>query len=170
MGSKDLVFPTKKIEQTLTFDLDELVSILNTWFEERGYGLLETKHVEKQGEEQRSLIKFNLCADKKVDPYVKQVIDIDFFANVKDVIVEVDEQKKKVQDGTVSVEFTGYLKKDSEDDWTLKSSKGSSKSFLRELYDKYFNKNKMDKFESDLSKDINDIIAELKAYLKLHKF
>ncbi|MBI5797917.1 hypothetical protein HZA98_03370 [Candidatus Woesearchaeota archaeon] len=170
MGVKDYIGSTKTVSSTLVYDQKELYRFLSKWFEKRQYDIEETNYTEKISSEGKKIYAFEWIAEKKMDDYAKIKLVLRFNAEAETISVEGEDGKKKsAQKGTVTAKFTGYLDKDIESDWAL-SKKTAYRTFMRELYDKVFNKGKIDNYGAQLSKDFNAIIADLKTYLKTHRY
>jgi hypothetical protein len=170
MAQKDFVQPVIKVKKELTYDFKEFYSMLRSWLKDRGYDpIAELDHSDISTPEGGQKIEILLAAEKKVDPYVKLIMEIEISSNTKNVTVEQEGKKSTVQEGSILVGFGGYLKKDVEDDWTVKN-KSVLRKFMRDVYDKYIGSDKLEMAETKLKDDIKKVIHDLKTYLKLHRF
>ncbi len=170
MAQKDFIQPVKKITQELTFDFKELYSTIRSWLKDRGYDPVDEKdHSEKVKADGTKAIEISVQAEKKVDPYVKIILEFGISASVKDVVVDVEGKKSTLQEGSVTIGLGGFLKKDPESDWAIKNE-NPLRMFFREVYDKFVGSDKLGFAEAKLQKDIKKLIHDLKVYLKLHRF
>ncbi|MBI4448141.1 hypothetical protein HY643_04115 [Candidatus Woesearchaeota archaeon] len=165
MPQKDYITKTLKVEASLTLHLADLYRMLHKWFTDRGYEIIEKRHSEVVDAAGMKHTNYFWEMDKKVDPYVKNMINLDCKAITEDVNVE----KGVAQNGKITIELQGYLKKDVEDDWAIVERKASHK-FLREVYDKYFGRSKLAGFEKDLLEEIRNVMNDIKVFLKLNRF
>jgi len=167
---KDFIGPAKTVSSSLVYDQKELYKYLSKWFAERQYDALEIDYTEKILAEGKKLYAFTWMAEKRVDDYTKLVIAIDFKAEAENVQVELHDGKKKIaQKGTVTIKLSPYLDKDIEAEWALTKEK-AYQTLLREIYDKMIIKGKWAKYQSQLAKDLEHIISDLKTYLKTHRY
>jgi len=169
MGVKDKVGSTVKIKQSTTFDIKELYKNLKKWVKERGYKISEPNYAEKPSADGAKNTFFFWSCAKKADDYTKQVIEITFIADTKDVAVEKDEDVQTMQEGNVEISLNAFITKDIEDEWAIRK-KSAVRRFIRELYDKFANKGKYDVFEGKLEKDREAIAHDLKTYLRMRRF
>lgn len=168
MSQKDYIGTPKKIEQHITFDQKEFRKALDSWFNNLGYRYLETGHKEKQLASGINKLSFTWGGEKKVSTYMKLAIELDYSSATKNIVVEKDDKKVTLQEGEVGIEIAGFLKKDIRDEWGIRQETGTMK-FLREAYDKIFGKDKISGYESQLKKDIEKILNDIKTYLKLSR-
>ena len=170
MGVKDFLSPPKTISSTLVFDQKELYNYLRKWFGERGYDIAETEYTEKVLANGNKLYAFIWLADKRVDDYTKFIFAVDFKAEAENVQVELHDGKKKTaQKGTVTIKISSFLEKDIESEWTLKKEK-AYQTLIREIYDKMVVKGKWSRYQSSLGKDFSLVLADIKTYLKTHRY
>ena len=169
MAVKDFVGSAVRIKQSLTFDMKELYKNLKTWFADRSYGIAEPSYSEKPTRDGLKKTEFVWCAEKKMDPYSKLVMDVVFKGETKDMVVDKEDKKQLVQEGDVEIIITCYIKRDLEDDYALKEKSGMQR-FLRELVDKFSKKSKFEDYERKLQKDRDTIVYDIKTYLKMQRF
>ncbi|MSR85822.1 hypothetical protein EXS74_00330 [Candidatus Woesearchaeota archaeon] len=170
MGVKDFLSPAKTISSTLVYDQKELYNYLKKWLSLRGYDAAETDYTEKILAEGKKLYSFQWVADKRVDDYTKFLFSIDFKAEAENIQIELhDGKKKSAQKGTVTIKIANFIEKDIESDWTL-SKKNAYQTLFREIYDKLIAKGKWSRYQSELGKDASAFIADIKTYLKTHRY
>src|SRR3989338_7331815 len=145
MSQKDYVTDELKVKQKAIFRLDELYKSLTFWFKNYEYAL-----------------------DKKeVNEYIRFVIEMDFLiVGVEDVEIEQDGLKSKANKGEIEMKINAYLLKDYEDNW----SKNAFMTFLRETYDKFIIRSRIESYEDDLYSETYKFVNEIKAFLELHRF
>lgn len=167
MTQQDYVLRDLKIRQKAVFDLKELYKIMHNWLKFYGYiEFNELDYLEKD-EENGKHIEIRWLALKKADDYVKFAIEIQFrIANLKDITIEKDNKKVKSSKGEISLNFKAYLLKDYEDVW----EKRPGVRFMREAYDKFVIKGKLERYEKDLADETHKLMSEVKSFLNMRKY
>jgi len=160
MAQKDFMGTRRIGAEDIVFDSKELFKDMFSWLNEHGYDYEEVDHEEAMLDEGVKRISMEFGAVKKANEYVKQHIDISVSMKIKDV--EVKDKKK--QKGSIKLEFEAYLKKDYAGEWDAPFAR-----FVREVYDKFVYRGKLAELGSDLTGDLDKLIIELKAFLKLTK-
>jgi len=168
MAQKEFVGKAVTIQQELVFDFKDFYKMLKSYLKDLGYGSEEKEYHEGNLPTGERVIKFTLECDKKVEDYVKLVMNINVSAAIKDVEVEKEGKHAKVQKGKINIGISGYLKKDSEDEWAMKK-KSAFLRFIREIYDKFFIHDKMEMYAKQLAKDQEALVYDLKTFLKLKR-
>ncbi len=165
MSVKDYIGPVTRLKQTLVFDIKEFSAMLSRIIKDRGFaGYLEVYHNEFNNPDGSKTIAFGWVIGKKVEPYVRLCMDI----NVKAVVNEAVVEEKTMYEGNLDIDLTSYLLRDIEDEWGYRNS-NPTRRFLRDLYDKFLNVDKMSGHEKKLKADYDAIISDLKAYMKIHR-
>ena len=88
------------------------------------------------------------------------------FVNIKDVEVEKEGVKLKLQQGRAMMIFDGYLDSDYENRWDAKPVF----FFIRTIFDKYIFKHYFSKFEKWLVNDINDLHSRVQRFLNIYRY
>ena len=165
MSQKDFIASAIKVKQAGVFNLNELYLLLYKWFEMYGYDFQEQEYrdIDKGGKKQ---LEIRWYAEKKIDDYIKFVIKISMMVvGMEDVEVEEEGVKRKTKKGTVEFRFDAFLLKDYEDRWT-----GGAMKFLREVYDKFIIKGRIESLEGELQQELYKFMDEIKAFLNMHRF
>src|SRR3989344_924533 len=166
MAQKDYVTDELKIKQKAIFRLDELYKSLTFWFKNYEYKLDEKEYFERQEANGKSIM-IKWLAKKEVNEYIRFVIEMDFLIiGVEDVEIEQDGLKSKASKGEIEMKINAYLLKDYEDNW----SKNAFMTFLRETYDKFIIRSRIESYEDDLYSETYKFVNEIKAFLELHRF
>lgn len=167
MVQQDYVLRDLKIRQKATLDMKELYKVMHSWLKFYGYTEFYEKDYLEKDEEDGKHIEIRWLALKKVDDYVKFVIEIQFnISDLKDLVLEKDKQKIKVTKGEISTNFKAFLLKDYEDVW----EKRPMVRFLREAYDKYIIRGKLESYEKDLVDETHKLMSEVKSFLNMRKY
>lgn len=169
MSVKDYVSTATRLKQTLVYDPKEFLSMLSRIVKDRGFsGYFENVHHEFNNPDGTRTIILQITTAKKVDPYVRLCIDIGVKAIVHDVAVEKEEGEKTMAEGAIEIEFTSYILRDIEDEWGYRN-KNPTRRFLRELYDKFLNVDRMATHEKRLKSDLDAIVSDVKSYIKINQ-
>jgi len=161
MVELDKVIPVQKIRHIGIFDFKELYYTCYNWFSHEQYDLAEKNYTEKINPKGRE-VEIEWDAVRKVSEYLKFQIMVRWrIIEMNDVEVEQDGKKIKLQKGDVEIRFFIILLKDYEHRW----EGNSFSSWLRKIYDKYFIKSRIDKYEGKLVEEVNDLIGQAKAVL-----
>ena len=165
MSQKDFIASGIKVKQTGVFSLDELYQLLYRWFELYGYDFQEEEYrdIDKGGKKN---LEIRWYAEKKIDDYIKYVIKVSMMVlGMEDVEVEEEGVKRKTSKGTVEFRFDAFLLKDYEGAW-----EGGIMKFLREVYDKFVIKGRIESLEGELQGELYKFMDEVKAFLNMHRF
>ena len=163
---KDVLFSNYKLKQDSIFDLGELYKSIFRWFDVNGYSFYE-KEYNDIDEPNGKHLEIYWYTEKKIDLYVKFVIEVSYLVlGMQKIELEKGGVKIKTNKGSIEFRITAYLMKDYDDKW----SKSAMQKKMRYVYDRFIIKKRIDKLESELVKDVNSLIDELKAFLDIHKF
>ena len=163
---KDVLFSNYKLKQDSIFDLGELYKSIFRWFDVNGYSFYE-KEYNDIDEPNGKHLEIYWYTEKKIDLYVKFVIEVSYLVlGMQKIELEKGGVKIKTNKGSIEFRITAYLMKDYDDKW----SKSAMQKKMRYVYDIFIIKKRIDKLESELVKDVNSLIDELKAFLDIHKF
>jgi len=162
MAEKDTVFKGK-IKQSGIFNFKEFYSYLYDYLNEDGYDVSEKSYSEQiSGDSKKIEIKWE--ASRSVSDYFKFQIKIDWLiTGMKEVDVEKEGKKTKMNSGSVELKFSGVMIKDYESRWENKPIY----KFLRGVYDRYIIKSRIDEYEIKLFGEVNNIIKTCKSFLSI---
>jgi hypothetical protein len=148
------------------FDVKELYSAINEWFKDKGYDRREIKneeHITPAGK----FIDIELMPYKKLSDYAKSVIRMQItMRDVKEVEVERDKHKVKINQGAIEFIFDSYLETDYEGRW----EQTPFYFFMRTVYDKFFYKNYTERFEETVASETAEAEAMIKSFLNMYRF
>ncbi len=156
VGSKKFFGSVIRKEKSY-FSFDEMYLAWKEWFDEKGYFLNEKGQSESiSGREMEKKIEWT--AHRDITDYIRFQIDIYMWIRkMSSVIVKVKGKKQKVHRGDLFIGFKGYLVKDYKGKW-------KKHEFLRQMYDRYLAKDKLEMYEGKLWAETNDLIAITKKY------
>ena len=162
MVEKDNVF-TSKIKQSGIFDFKEFYRFAYEWLDGEGYDVSEDKYSEKvspQGKE----IEIDWTAKRKISDYFRFVGKIKWrILGMKDVEVQKNGEKLKMNKGTAEIKAKGVLEKDYEHRW----EDNPFFKFLRGIYDRYIIRARIDQYETKLVKEMDEFLGQCKSFLAI---
>jgi len=166
MVERRIIVDAVKVGYNGLFDATELYKLVDYYFRERAYTKHELRnfeHVYPSGKQIEIIIE----PYRKITDYAKYVIRvIIIMGNVKEVTVEQDKKKVKLNQGEVEVQFDGYLELDYEHRWEKKPMF----YFIRAVFDQYVYKINNERYEAGLVTEVNDLRDQVKAFLNLHRY
>jgi len=166
MAEKKLVVDQMKLNYEGIFDLNGLYRTIDAWFYEKGYDRYEQKNYEQVLPTGKD-IEIELLPWKKTTDYFKNILRIRMkFVNVKDVEIEKQGVKLKLQQGRIMMIFDAYLESDYEHKWDEKPMF----FFIRTLFDKYIFKGYFAKAEKWVINDLFDIHGRIQRFLNLYRY
>ncbi len=166
MVERDIVVDRMKIEYEGLFSARELYKLIDNWFFEKGYDKRE-----KQSSEiikpTGKYVEMEFEPWKKVTDYAKNVIWIRLIMeDVKEVEIEKDGAKVKLNQGKVHIVFKGFLETDYEHRWEGKPIF----YFIRVIFDKYLYKPFTMGFKQGVKEDVVHLHTQIKAFLNLYRY
>jgi hypothetical protein len=166
MPEREVVVDKLRLTYEGLFSVGELYKMIDEWFRWKGYDKRENKNIEVVKPEGK-FIEIELEPWKKVTDYAKNVIKIRIQMNdIKEVEVEKDNTKLKLNQGRVHFVFDGFLETDYEARWEGKPIF----YFIRTVFDKYFYKPFTAGFERGVKEDVMHLHGQIKAFLNLYRF
>lgn len=166
MAERDYIVDKLSLTYEGLFSVKDLYKMIDEWFRWKGYDKREKKNIEIINPEGK-YIELVLEPWKKVTDYAKNVIGIRIqMFDIKEVEVEKDNTKIKLNQGKVHFVFDGILETDYEARWEGKPIF----YFLRTVFDKYFYKPFTQGFQAGVAADVKDLHGQIKAFLNLYRF
>ena len=160
-----LVVDHLRIKYEGLFSLYELHRLIESWLREKAFDKRELKneeHVKPNGK----YVQLVLMPWKKITDYARHVIRMDIRVfNLKDVVVERDGQRVKMNQGKVDIIIDAYLDTDYEDRWEQKPFY----FFMRTLFDKYIYRTYSTQFEELLVENVSQLHSTIKSFLNLYR-
>ncbi len=147
------------------FDFQEFYTHAGDWLKWRGFGLIESKYVEKITPEGKDYEIHWLC-EKDIDDYSRQAFKIIWkMYGVNDVEATVDRKKIKLQKGSMSMDLSAYVEADIEGKWAE-----GLRSLFREFFEKYIYRSTKKRIEEELWGVSWEYHSEIKTFLDLYKY
>ena len=163
MSEKDEILSTQ-LKQAGVFSFKDFYKFLYDWLvDEKQMNMKETEYKEKiKGDAKDIDIKWE--GYRELTDYFKFDIKVGYeIRNLKEVEVTQEGKKVKTNKGDIKIKLKGYLVRDYEG----KFEKSGFMKFLREIYQKWVIKSRVDQFKEKIMGDCNDFLEQAKAYLDL---
>lgn len=154
MAFIDYVVKEGEINSEGVFRIEEFIQHVREWLDKNGYLINEKVYVGLPGA--KSDLKWE--CEKEYDDYNKSIIKLKIKLKAK----EDTKGKKRLIKGKLRFVYEGLIKRDYDDKWAKRS-----RSFLREVYDKFIMEPRQKSVKTDLIKDIADLKSEVKQYLDI---
>ncbi|MFH1801858.1 MAG: hypothetical protein ABH864_00230 [archaeon] len=162
MAEKEQILK-EKLEHTGIFDFKAMYSYAHNWFKEEEFVVTEEEYKEKSSGDSRDLqIKWKVF--KELSDYFSIEYKVLFrIEGMKDVEVEIDGQKRQMNQGKVETEITGVLVMDTDGKWET----SAWNRFMRDVYNKYLVPNRVLSMRIKVSEKAQSFKEDLKSFLNL---
>jgi hypothetical protein len=162
MSEKDKVCDGK-VKHEGIFDYKEVYRFLYTWLLDFEYFIEEKNYVEKTKPEGRE-VEIHWIARRKISDYFRFVLKVDWLIlGMTNVEVMKDNIKVKANKGSLEIKVTAFLEKDYENRW----ENTAFLRFLRGVYDRFIIRNRIEAYEDKIAEELDEFIAQTKAFLAL---
>ena len=166
MSERRLVIDHMRIKYEGLFNATELYKLIDNWLREKAFDKRELKneeHVRPEGK----YVELVIMPWKKISDYARHVIRLEIrMHNLKDVVIEKDGQRVKMNQGKIDMIIDGYLDTDYEDRWEQKPFY----FFMRALFDKFVYRTYSTQFEELLVENVHQFHTMIKSFLNLYKY
>ena len=162
MAEKDIQFQGK-VKQKGIFQFKEFYSFAYDWLRGEGYKVIEKVYSEEITGDSKK-IEIEWYAKKKVSDYFQYLIQVNWMIlGLKDIEVQREGKKEKMNTGQVEIKIKGVLVKDYEHKW----EDAPIWKFLRGVYDRYIIRSRVDDYEDRILEEVEEFIAQCKSYLAI---
>ena len=166
MVEKYVVVDKLRLTYEGLFNVSELYKLIDGWLRTKSYDKHELKNIEKVRPEGK-FIEIELFPWKKLTDYAISLIRLRIImTDIKEVEVEREGKKAKMNQGTVHMVFDGMLETDYEKRWESKPIF----YFLRAIVDKYIYRSYLDGYKQVIMQDVNQLHTQIKAFLNLYRY
>jgi hypothetical protein len=163
---KRLVIKGMLLKYDGLFSVLDLYKIIDDWLKENGYDKVEKENIEYVKPEGK-YIEMRLEPYRKVSDYVQNRIVMKIImTNIKEVDIDIDRKKRRLNKGEIAINFDAYLETDYAQRWEQKPVL----FFIRTLVDKYVYKIQTQKFEDSLKTDTTNLHTAVKSFLNLYRY
>ncbi len=167
MGERSLVVNRLKYTYEGLFDVSEFYNLISSYFYERGWEWHE-KMNEEQVTPSGKQIRLVLTPWKNVSDYHKAQVKLKIhLINIKDVEIEHGGQQLELNQGIIKITTDAYMMSDRKDKWTIKEK--PVYWFIARVLEKYFYKDHLNKFNTWLKSDVDDLFYRIKTYLNNYR-
>ena len=148
------------------FNISELYKLIDNLQRARWYDKNDLRNIEKVRPEGK-YVEIEMYPWRKISDYARSRIRMRFImTDIKDVEVERDGVKAKMQQGRIHAVFDGYLETDYENRWEQKPIF----YFLRGVVDKFIYAHYTEGYKSIVKDDVNHFYSQIKAFLNLYRY
>lgn len=166
MAERRLIIDKERISYEGLFSVKEVLDTVNEWIFDKGYVPLEKKHTESV-KESGKFVEIEMSPFKKVTDYAKNILVLRIVcSDLKEVTVDIEGKKKKLNQGKLQIVFDGYLETDYEGRWEHKPIF----YVIRTIFEKYVYTPFLSSFEKNLRTDILLLKNNIKGYLNLFQY
>ena len=166
MAEREVLVDKMRLTYEGLFSIYDMYKMIDEWFEEKGYDKREVKNIESVFPEGK-YIEVVMEPWKKLTDYSKSVIKVRMiFSDIKEVQVEKDGMKVKMNQGRAHFVFDAFLETDYENRWESKPMF----FLIRTLYDKYFYKGYTSQLKGEVMDAVTELHARIKGFLNLHRY
>lgn len=165
---KDRVYKGK-VKHSGIFDFKAFYDFLYDYLMDSHYDVFEKKYGEIKKAESKNLDIFweakkpMASIGKGPSKYFVAQIQVRYTVlGLQKVKVKRDNEEVSMDSATLELDFTADLIKDPENKWD-----GPFYKFLRNLYDKYIIKSRIEDYEMEVYQDVSEVINAVKAYLSI---
>lgn len=156
----------ESITYTGLFEVKEVIVVIRQWASDTGYWVIDASQNESIRPDGK-YVTLDWTIFKKFSDYAKSVFKLHLqFQGVKDVVVERNGKKHKLQEGKILMDFEVILETDYEGRWEAKPVY----YVLRTVFEKYVYSPFISRFESSAKADFNSLKASIKSYLNISQF
>jgi hypothetical protein len=163
MAEKETVF-SSKIKYSGVFSFKDFYNFCYQWLtEEIGLYVMETKYSEKIAGDSKT-IEVRWEGQMDMTDYFRFEADVSFnIVGLKKVEIAQEGVKVDSNKGSVEIRVKGTLVRD----YNGKFETSAFSKFLREIYEKWVIKPRIDEFAGKIVSDCDEFLAQGKAYLDL---
>ncbi|PIN91151.1 hypothetical protein COU57_01760 [Candidatus Pacearchaeota archaeon CG10_big_fil_rev_8_21_14_0_10_32_14] len=153
-----------KIKHTGPFEFKEFYRWCYDFLgEETKLKVTEDRYIEKQGPEVKGLDIF-WTGSREITHYFKFEVKIQWkILGMKDIEIQKEGQKIKMQTGSCEIKLKGTLVRD----YKHQFEEANWKTPFRDIYNKWVIPARIEEFEDKLIADCNNFLDQAKAYLEL---
>lgn len=165
MAERETLIDNYRIHYEGLFSVIDLYTLIDEYFEEKGYDKREKKNIERVTKSGK-FIEIELEPWKKTTDYAQSSIRVRLqMKEVKEVEIEKDGVKVKLNKGDVSITMSAFLTTDYEHKWESKPMF----FFLRTIFEKFVFGSYTAQYKAEIMNDFNLLTSQIKSFLNLYK-
>ncbi|NJL44170.1 MAG: hypothetical protein HC945_02550 [Nitrosarchaeum sp.] len=148
------------------FEIQKFYRMIDTYFKDRHWNKKENKNFEQVTKDGRQ-ITLELAPYRSADDYTKQEIIIFMvISGIRDVEIEVDGHKRKVQSASIYANLTALLTTDRQGYWEGKPVQ----YFFHIFVDKFIRKHYNQAAALECVKTCNELQDQMKSFLNMNRY
>ncbi|MBS3142014.1 hypothetical protein J4464_01365 [Candidatus Woesearchaeota archaeon] len=165
MSEREILVDKRRMTYEGLFSVADLYSLIDEYFEEKGYDKHEKKNIERVTPNGKD-IEIEVEPWKKITDYAQSIIRVRILmTGIKEVEVEKDGVKIKLNQGKVQLIFDAIFETDYEHRWEAKPVF----HFVRTIVDRYLYKTYTNQYKGEVMNDFNMLVYQIKAFLNLYR-
>lgn len=165
MAETEMVITGNRITYEGIFSLHGLYQVIDKWLSDKNYDKFDKVHTEVVKSDGKH-IDIELEPDRSIDDYTKYTLRIRLFcSHLKDVTVEMDGRKQKLNDGKVVIILDSWVKTD----WQNRMESKPVYHIIRSIYNKYVFKGETAQNTKKLKEETLHLQHTIGSYLNLWK-
>ena len=165
MPERDSIVKPQTISYRGPFSVAEVYALINTWLDDRRYDRLDKDHNEIVKPDGK-YIEVSLRPEYELSTYAKFVLWIDIkMSRVKDIELEIDGHKRRLQEGDVLISVRAFLDSDIEGTW----ESTPLYMVIRTAFNKLVYKTSYNQYVEQLKGHVAELKDELKAFFNLYR-
>jgi len=154
---------SEKVRHVGTFDFKATYRILYEWLVGQNYIVDEKEYKEVIGAGGAKEVDVKWEATRKISGYFMFKLTIDYkIIGLTSIEIEENGVKKKINKGDIAITEKCFLVSDYNDQWT-----GAITKPLKSFYDAYIVRERTEKYEIKIITELEEFVAETKAFLEL---
>ena len=165
MAERDTLVNKQRINYTGLFDAKGLFKLIDSYFEKLNYDKVELKNIEVV-KPTGKFVDVEIEPYKAESDYSKSIISVRMImSDLKQVEIEKEGMKIKVNQGKLELVFDAQVETDYENRWESKPVY----FFIRTLFNKYFLKPYTKTSHSNCASDLEGLVNKIKAFLNVYR-
>lgn len=165
MAERMILIDKLRLNYEGLFKFRDVYNMIDQFFEDKAYNKNELLNVEVVKPEGK-FIEIEIEPWRTITDYVKRAIHLRMqFVDVKEVEIEKDGRKIRMNQGKISIVFDALLLTDHENRWEMTPFT----FFIRTVWEKYVYKPFIVRFSSGAKKDCMELYHNLKAFLNMYR-
>jgi len=165
-GGEKQKFVNKAFTFEGLFSYKDFFRILDVWLRDKFYDKFEKRNEEFVKPDGSKQIDIELTPWKKTTDYYKLTMKIEIIvSNLREVEIEQDGRKIRLQRGKIDAKIGGYLYVDYEGRWAT-----PVQYFIRDIFDRYVNSRITKKYYDMAIDDVTDLYNTLTSYLNMYQY
>ena len=166
MVERHLIVDNLKFSYEGLFNASEFCNLISSFFYDKGwdwYEKMNDEQITNSGKQVRIILE----PWKSSSDYYKLSVKIKIhMTDLKEVEVEQDGKKLRLNHGVIHMVFDGFVTSDRNNKWTHTPFYW----FLSIIFEKYFFRSHFEKMQTWIESDVEDLYNKIKTYLNVFKY